>query len=603
MKEEDKRKRGFHGNGNQHMYLLVIAMAGVFFATLSSAQEVEYSSVSFISSEDVYLLPCVYRGVPYSHGESWAVDDCSTCTCANSTIECVILGCQPTTCDNVIHPPGECCAMCPNIVNVSEVAPVARVTSTPKLMSGKKNRMLLNVSISFHETDLTTGVQGEDLWNMTIWTSRNPNGEGFAYSVAKNVLNAEQRSQRHRKGKKFPKLRNIPYTLDARRMSCDDMQYICVRFEQAINPGHVNRAYVPFYFSGYPDDNVLTGCTPAPRCKIVKPKSVPTTARPATTLRTTTTPTTIPTTWPRWTTAWPRWTRAPTLPPTRPPTLPPTFPPTLPPRRTTRRPKLKKTKEPKSTPATLPPTLAPLTTLKLNEALAVGSTMYATLPPTLRPTVRPTTGVPYIPRFVLDDSESNEAFELVPMYPLAQRNSNRPRSRNRGRNKWRAHRFKAAAEAAGFSSDEVTQIKQKKISRRRQQAAKRKPEQPLPLTQEQQEYRQQQQQLYQQQQQQYNQQMQYEQQQQQLQYEQQRQQQYQEQQQQYYQQQHQENNPYPYGDVQEGQINPLFQREREKAIAEGTLLGPQQGWPAAYNNGYTWQQYMEDNADYNSQER
>lgn len=153
------------------------------------------------------------------------------------------------------------------VVNVAEVLPVARVTSTPKLMSGKKNRMLLNVSVNFHETDLTTGVQGEDLWNMTIWTSRNPNGEGFAYSVAKNVLTAEQRSQRHRKGKKFPKLRNIPYNLDARRMSCDEMRFICVRFEQATNPGHANRAYVPFYFTGYPDDNVLTGCTPAPRCK------------------------------------------------------------------------------------------------------------------------------------------------------------------------------------------------------------------------------------------------------------------------------------------------------------------------------------------------
>lgn len=155
-------------------------------------------------------------------------------------------------------------------------------------------------------------------------------------------------------------------------------------------------------------------------------------------------------------------------------------------------------------------------------------------------------------------------------FEAPQRNSNKPRNRNR-RPGWRADRLRNVAEAAGLSSNEVTQVKQLKKFRRRQQSNQRQQQQ-LPFTQQQQKYRQQQQRQQQQQVYQQQQQQQYEQQQQHY------QQQQQQQEQQYYEQHpQQQNRNRPYAKVQEGQMNPLFQREQKKAIAEGTLLEPHQG--------------------------
>ncbi|XP_071476538.1 cysteine-rich motor neuron 1 protein-like [Diadema antillarum] len=65
-------------------------------------------------SSNVLLLPCVYRGIPYLHGESWKVDECTTCNCDNATATCVIESCQPAFCKNAIKPEGECCYICPD---------------------------------------------------------------------------------------------------------------------------------------------------------------------------------------------------------------------------------------------------------------------------------------------------------------------------------------------------------------------------------------------------------------------------------------------------------------------------------------------------------
>ena len=89
--------------GNQTWYWLFL-----FVFSLLDA-----SSFSLSISSGEPLLPCVYRGIPYLHGEQWEVDECTTCDCNNATTTCVIESCQPAFCTEPIKPDGECCFLCP----------------------------------------------------------------------------------------------------------------------------------------------------------------------------------------------------------------------------------------------------------------------------------------------------------------------------------------------------------------------------------------------------------------------------------------------------------------------------------------------------------
>ena len=59
------------------------------------------------------LLPCSYRGTLFLHGNDLKIDECTTCSCDNSTVKCDIKSCQPTFCDEPITDPDECCDLCP----------------------------------------------------------------------------------------------------------------------------------------------------------------------------------------------------------------------------------------------------------------------------------------------------------------------------------------------------------------------------------------------------------------------------------------------------------------------------------------------------------
>ncbi|XP_072182431.1 cysteine-rich motor neuron 1 protein-like [Diadema setosum] len=78
--------------------------------SLSSSSD--SSSKGFSSYEP--LLPCVYSGMPYLHGESWKLDECTTCSCDNATATCVVEPCWPAFCTDPIRPEGECCSICPD---------------------------------------------------------------------------------------------------------------------------------------------------------------------------------------------------------------------------------------------------------------------------------------------------------------------------------------------------------------------------------------------------------------------------------------------------------------------------------------------------------
>ncbi|XP_041458867.1 uncharacterized protein LOC121410685 isoform X2 [Lytechinus variegatus] len=240
-----------------HTLLLAVTCV-VSFAVVIQAQDSSFS-ISFSSGD--LLLPCVYRGQPHLHGDVWNVDECTACNCDNATVTCVIESCQPAFCAEPLKPEGECCFLCPYNVKVKKVLP--EITSTNTIAEGGDNRISLDVPIKFQEAMDTTGVSGEDLWTLSAWASSTPDGRGPRYGYNRNVLDDIQEDQDYKKKDKF-QFSDIDFRFNDPMAECEDMKYICVRIQRGAAP--ITTGDLEYQFSGYPDDNVLTGCTGSPEC-------------------------------------------------------------------------------------------------------------------------------------------------------------------------------------------------------------------------------------------------------------------------------------------------------------------------------------------------
>ncbi|XP_063953952.1 uncharacterized protein LOC129255585 isoform X1 [Lytechinus pictus] len=240
-----------------HTLLLAITCV-VSFAVVIQAQDSSFS-ISFSSGD--LLLPCVYRGQPHLHGDVWNVDECTACNCDNATVTCVIESCQPAFCAEPMKPVGECCFLCPYNVKVKKVLP--EITSTNTIAEGGDNSIILDVPIKFQEAMDTTGVSGEDLWTLSAWASSTPDGRGPRYGYNRNVLDDIHEDQDYKKKDKF-QFSDIDFRFNDPMAECEDMKYICVRIQRGVAP--VTTGDLEYQFSGYPDDNVLTGCTGSPEC-------------------------------------------------------------------------------------------------------------------------------------------------------------------------------------------------------------------------------------------------------------------------------------------------------------------------------------------------
>lgn len=61
---------------------------------------------------------CYHNGQAYPHMAERPGDACNKCTCQYQyggylDWSCMSVTCQPTTCENPIPPPGQCCPVCP----------------------------------------------------------------------------------------------------------------------------------------------------------------------------------------------------------------------------------------------------------------------------------------------------------------------------------------------------------------------------------------------------------------------------------------------------------------------------------------------------------
>ncbi|XP_072173534.1 uncharacterized protein [Diadema setosum] len=246
----------------QRRKLLLLFAAVAACAVICQGEE---SSFSLSISSGEPLLPCVYRGIPYLHGEEWKVDECTTCNCDNATTTCVIESCQPAFCVEPIKPEGECCFLCPFNVKVKKVTP--QITSTGSISEGKESRIQLTVPIKFQEAQDTTGVQGEGLWRLSAWASPNPDGRGQRFGYQRQTLTEEQQAQHYKKKESF-RFESVDFRLTDPTAQCSDLLYICTRLDRGDAPR--TKGGLDYEYSGFPDESALTGCTSAPECKGVQ---------------------------------------------------------------------------------------------------------------------------------------------------------------------------------------------------------------------------------------------------------------------------------------------------------------------------------------------
>ncbi|XP_030828655.1 uncharacterized protein LOC575485 isoform X2 [Strongylocentrotus purpuratus] len=250
---------------HRHRWTLLLGFLAI--ALVAFQGEAQEASISF--SSDSGLLPCVYRGVPYLHDDSWAVDECTTCMCDNATVTCVIESCQPAFCAEPIKPEGECCYLCPYNVLAKKVTP--EITSTNTIAEGGDNTVSLDVPIKFQDAMDTTGVSGTDLWKLSAWASATPDGRSQRIGYEEDILDAAQKDQYYKKKEKFS-FNNLEFSFSDPMAECDDMKYICVRIERGDNP--TTTGDLGYTLGGYPDSNAQTGCTGAPECRGIVAKDL-----------------------------------------------------------------------------------------------------------------------------------------------------------------------------------------------------------------------------------------------------------------------------------------------------------------------------------------
>ncbi|XP_072044610.1 uncharacterized protein [Amphiura filiformis] len=212
------------------------------------------------------LLPCSYRGTPILHGDGLRIDECTTCSCNNSTVKCDIKSCHPTFCDEPITDPDECCDFCPYYVPVWQVTPETPGT----IFENTANDLVVTLNVKINERG--QGVEGTGLWKVGMWVSANDDGSGERVGYKEQVLSTAIRRPPFFGGFEatFP---DIEYALDGTNATCTQMTYLCMEFGKGDAPVLLH-PQLPFDVEGVEsefDDSLnphhLIGCSPFANCK------------------------------------------------------------------------------------------------------------------------------------------------------------------------------------------------------------------------------------------------------------------------------------------------------------------------------------------------
>ncbi|XP_022110678.1 uncharacterized protein LOC110990135 [Acanthaster planci] len=242
----------------------------VVFCTLSAmSQSSDEDFESSYSSSSQYegwpkRLPCIdnNRRISY-HGETYSPCPCSSCTCQNSTLLCLMQSCHPPTCSKPVHPPDRCCQECPFNVTVTSVTPM--LSGVLSSQAGREeNFFTVNLKVTYANTNETTNIVGQGLWQTAMWLSSQEDGSvKLPGTLVDNVLTEGQQSQsllkRGRTSTNFF-IENIRYPVDMTDLTDGKAQYLCAKFSKGENP-EFEKSYLEFHFEAKPTEDVLIGCT------------------------------------------------------------------------------------------------------------------------------------------------------------------------------------------------------------------------------------------------------------------------------------------------------------------------------------------------------
>lgn len=108
-----------------------------------------------------------------------------------------------------------------------------------------------------------TVPSGFDLWTVSFWGSKKPNGKGEQQNPQEQVLDPYYASTPLYNPGDNIDMSRIFSNFDMDGLQCDDVPYLCAKFNRDPN------SRPPFEMEAVPDERVLTSCFPVPEdsCK------------------------------------------------------------------------------------------------------------------------------------------------------------------------------------------------------------------------------------------------------------------------------------------------------------------------------------------------
>eukprot|EP00057_Strongylocentrotus_purpuratus_P013052 XP_011667526.1 PREDICTED: uncharacterized protein LOC105439814 [Strongylocentrotus purpuratus] len=215
----------------------------------------------------VDLVPCIFTGEIYSHGDSWIIDRDTKCHCNDSDVICDVMTCPYLDCDNPVAIPKEPCPLCFHNVIAQALHVELRRLNDVVTGHGQPVTLTFNIDVLFDEFSQTTSVTGKRLWKVSAWASSDPDGGGARHGYVDQVLTARQASRLHKKDTDFV-INDI--TFDLIPPSCEAVRHICVIFTRGDAP--TTKSGMELIFTGPREDSRdIRKCVPAPTCNDAEP--------------------------------------------------------------------------------------------------------------------------------------------------------------------------------------------------------------------------------------------------------------------------------------------------------------------------------------------
>ena len=103
-------------------------------------------------------------------------------------------------------------------------------------------------------TETSDGIVGNNLWQVTMFGSSDPNGFGAPISPQTQVLNRQQSSMSLEPGGQVEYGR-VPVNFDMTDVSCAQITHVCMRLEKSPSTS------IDYTLTAVPDDSVLVDCS------------------------------------------------------------------------------------------------------------------------------------------------------------------------------------------------------------------------------------------------------------------------------------------------------------------------------------------------------